>query len=181
MTGFNSPEGRGRRADGDGMSAAEAARLIDVLDTAEAGDAGLSLADWRALTECQRTKLWEDAQDRQYGGLEAHRREQRRRIEAGGMREPYTGFPLWLRDQYAAERPVEVAVEYLALLTALETTTGPAQKEIIKKIAARTWRGWVIDRTVAEARALLLEEIDRAGLREYYDEAEAEQRKQADQ
>jgi hypothetical protein len=168
-----------RRAQGedvDRMSAAEAARLIDALDTAEARDAGLTLAEWRALSEPERTRLFEDAEDQKFAAdcgmtLAEFRREKRGRIEAGGMREPYLGFPSWLRDQYAAERPVEIAVEYLSLLNALDITTGPAQKEVIKKIAERTWRGWAIERTVEEARTLLLEEIDRVGLREIFNEA----------
>ena len=167
-----------RRAKGqdDSTSAAEAARLIDVLDTAEARDAGLTLAEWRALSEPERTRLFEDAEDAKFAAdsgmtLAEFRRERRRRIEAGGMREPYTGFPSWLRDMYAAECPVEIAVEFLSLLRALETATGPALKEILTKIAQRTWRGWAIERTVEEARTLLLEEIDRLGLREIFNEA----------
>jgi hypothetical protein len=163
---------RARGGDADSMSAAEAARLIDTLDTAEAADSGLTLAEWRALTESQRVKLWEDSQDsNREMTLTEFRREMRRRIEAGEMRDPYTGFPQWLRDQYAAERPVEVAIEYLSLLRALETTTGDALKEVIRKIAERTWRGWAIERTVEHARTLLLEEIDRVGLREIFNEA----------
>ena len=78
---------------------------------------------------------------------------------------------MWYRDLLAQENPVAVAVEYLRLLNGLETARGAALKEVIAQIAQRTWRGWAIERTVEEARSLLLQEIDRVGLREIFDEA----------
>lgn len=172
---------RQRRANGeeggDSMSAAEVARLIDALDTANARDAGLTLAEWRALSECERVNAWENSEDSKFAAdqgltLADYRRRERSRREKGeGNPEHYSGFPQWLRDEFATERPVEVAIEYLSLLRALETTTGPAQKEVTKKIAARTWRGWATERTVEEARALLHEEVNRVGLREIFNEA----------
>jgi hypothetical protein len=163
------------------------AQVLVALETADARDAGLTLTEWQALTEAVRVKLWEDSQDAKFAAdqgmtLADRRRQERIRREKGEeIPETYSGQPQWLRDQYARERPVAVAIEYLALLTKLETTTGTAQKEIIRKISQRTWRGWVIDRTVEEAGALLLEEIDRAGLREYFEEVKAQQAERADQ
>ena len=81
---------RQRRANGeeggDSMSAAEVARSIDALDTANARDAGLTLAEWRALSECERVNAWENSEDSKFAAdqgltLADYRRRERSRRE----------------------------------------------------------------------------------------------------
>jgi hypothetical protein len=165
--------------------------LVDKMDEYDAKNAGLTLDQWKSVAEYEQIGLAEDHQDRRFAEretLEEYRARQRASIEAGGLKKEY-GFPQWLRDQYAKERPAEVVVEYLDLLTAGATAAGEALQEIIGKIYSRTGRGWVpglppayrepFEMTFAEARKRLLEEIDRAGLGEFFREAEAQQRERA--
>jgi len=88
-----------------------------------------------------------------------------------------------LRDAYAAERAVEVAVEYLRLLTDGAAARRPALTAVIRNIQAHTQRGWIYDESMSfeDARVLLEKEIDRAGLRDVFEEAKAQQAERADQ
>ena len=145
----------------------------------EARDAGKSFAEWMALSENQKVKLWEDVEDKRlaeknYGQtVEEYRQQKRGRIERNEIPAEWRGFPMWLRDEYAKERPLEIAIEYVRLLSSLEITRGAAQEEIIAEIAQRVERGWVVDMTAEEAKTLLLAEIDRAGLTEVFGAAES--------
>ena len=161
--------------------------LLAALDEAQARNAGMDVAAWRALPEHEQIRLQEDFDDSQFAHenqrttLEAYRADRRRLIEAGKLR-PDCGFPQWLRDQYAAERPVGVIVEYLDLLTTGATAGGEALGVILLEIDRRTGRGFIgTGLPFAEAKSRLLEEIDRAGLTAYFREAEAQQRERANQ
>jgi hypothetical protein len=156
------------------VNEAYATRLREEL---EARDAGKTLAEWLALSESERIRIWEDVEDTKFGKnsgltLTEFRQEKRKRIEAGENRGEFGGFPQWYRDLLAKEDPATVAVEYVRLLNGLERTRGAALKEAIEKVSQYVWHGWTgVDRTKEEARELLLEEVDRLGLRELFDEA----------
>jgi hypothetical protein len=156
------------------------ADLSSVIATIEARDAGLTVEEWQALPESEQIRLQEDRLDSIYARenhrttLEAYRQQKRREIEAGELLPQY-GFPQWLRDEYAQERPAETVVEYLNLLTEGATATGPALQEILKKIQARTASGFVgAAMTFPEAKQRLLAEIERVGLTELFGVAVAE-------
>jgi hypothetical protein len=160
--------------------------ILDVMDEYDAKDAGLTLAEWESLPESEQIRLREDCEDRRFASdnrrtLENYRDVRRAVIEASELRKEF-GFPQWLRDQYAKERPAEVVVEYLGLLTEGATADGEALQEILWKIDARTRRGFCgTELPFAEARQRLLEEIERVGLGEFYREAEAQQQERANQ
>jgi hypothetical protein len=174
---------RGNHELGNGKSLSD---LLDVMDEYEAKDAGLTLAEWESLPESEQIRFREDYLDRQYASgnnraLENYRTVRRALIEASELEKEF-GFPQWLRDQYAKERPAEIVVEYLGLLTEGATADGEALQEILRKIDARTGRGFIgTELPFAEARERLLEEIDRVGLGEFFREAEAQQRERANQ
>jgi hypothetical protein len=160
-------------------------RLFDVSDRIDADDAGLRIEHWRALEERERIKLWEHSQDSKYARdqhltLNDYRAQWRGNFEAGNYFRPECGQPQWLRDAYARERPAEVAVEYLELITQGEIATGNRLLELIGKIDARTGRGFVgMGDSFAAAKERLLAEIARAGLTDYFEEVQRQQRERA--
>jgi hypothetical protein len=173
--------------------------LVDKLHEYEAKDAGLTLDEWKSLPESEQIRLREDCEDRKYAidnrmTLEEYRTRQRARIEGQAFEE--AGYPQWLRDQLAAENPVRVAVEYANLTGAGQVAVGKELKQIILQIKARIgmgqpppgppvgdfesyWHRLPCETTFAEAKQLLLEEIERARLGEFYREAVSQQRERA--
>jgi hypothetical protein len=165
--------------------AEEMNRLDRALEASEAEDAGLTITQWRGLSEHERITLREDSLDGKYARdqhltLDEYRAKCRRQIEAG-ERSAEDGVPLWLRNIYAAEKPYAVVCKYLALLLEGETAHGERLKEIQKAIDARTGQGLVCGSFAhfppfEESAQRLRDEIERLGLGELFREAEAQQR-----
>jgi hypothetical protein len=139
---------------------------------------GMSDEQWRALSDNERLHHEEMVSDLKYChdqhvSLEQWRAQKRGQFEAGLFRPEY-GPPAWLRSQYAAERPVEVVLQYLALLERGAVATGDDSVGIHREIQRHTLRGWTFGGETAweDRRARLMREIDRVGLRELFDEAE---------
>lgn len=82
-------------------------RILAAMERTEAEHAGMSIPEWRALSEHEQIRRTENAEDFRFAApqhltVSEYRARRREQFEAGCFR-PEVGLPMWLRSEYARE------------------------------------------------------------------------------